>query len=87
MQESRIAILSGREEIKLSDEALKEARLAYQLSDERLKNNVPGSTPSEVLLGLQSLSLAQINYVNGIRTYNKAQLRLMVLLGASTAPK
>ena len=43
-----------------------EARRAHKLSSERLKNNVPASSASEVLLSLQALSLAQSSYVNAL---------------------
>jgi outer membrane protein TolC len=79
--ESREAIVNGREQIRITQDQITEARRAYQLSNQRLKNNVPSSSASEVLLSLQTLSLAQSTYVNVLRTYDKAQLRLMVLLG------
>ena len=37
-----------------------------------------GSSLSEVLLNLQALGGAQLNYLNAIRDYNKAQLRLLI---------
>lgn len=84
--EAREAILSGRDQIRVTQEQIAEARRAYKLSNDRLKNNVAGSSASEVLLSLQTLSLAQATYVNVLRTYDKAQLRLMVLLGPSGDP-
>jgi outer membrane protein TolC len=79
--ESREAILSGREQIRVTQEQISDARRAFKLSDERLKNNVPSSSASEVLLSLQALSVAQSSYVNVLRNYDKAQLRLLLLLG------
>jgi outer membrane protein TolC len=84
--ESREVILSGREQIRTTQDEITEARRAFKLSNERLKSNVPSSSASEVLLSLQALSLAQSSYVNVLRTYDKAQLRLMVLLGPSGNP-
>jgi multidrug efflux system outer membrane protein len=81
VQESREAIVSGREQIRLSEDQIREARRAHELSDKRLRNSVPGSSPSEVLLSLQSVSMAQLNYLNALRSYNRAQLRLLVVLG------
>lgn len=78
---AREAINSGREQIHQGEEQIVKARRAYELSNERLKLLVAGSSYSEVLLSLQSLGLAQINYLNAIREYDKAQVRLFVLLG------
>jgi outer membrane protein TolC len=81
VHEAREAILSGREQIRVTKEQITEARRAHKLSDDRLKNNVPGSSASEVLLSLQALAAGQGTYINVLREYDKAQLRLLVLLG------
>ena len=51
------------------------AKKAYDLSNERLKENQRGSSASEVLLSMQSVSMAQLNYVTALRSYDRAQLR------------
>src|SRR5262249_49791402 len=81
--ESRETILSGREQIRATREQIAEAERAHKLSDERLKNRVDTSSASEVLLSLQALAVARSTYINVLRAYDKAQLRLMVLLGPS----
>lgn len=81
VQESRAAVLNGRQLISLAKEQIQHARQAYDLSNERLKKTIQGSSPSEVLLSMQSLALAQLNYLNSVREYDKDQLRLMILLG------
>jgi outer membrane protein TolC len=81
VQEARETILGGKEEIRYGQEQIDKARDAYEQSNKRLNLNVPGSTHSEVLLSLQALALAQANYLNAVRDYNKAQVRLMILLG------
>lgn len=81
VQESRETILAGRDEITLSRAQINQAREAYRLSEERFRNNLRGNSPSEVLLSLQAVALAQANYVNILRGYDKAQLRLLILLG------
>jgi outer membrane protein TolC len=81
VQEAREAILRGREQIRLAEERLGHARRLYELSHERSKNPDVGGTFREVLLSLQALSLAQAEYLNALRSYNKAQLRLRTLLG------
>jgi hypothetical protein len=81
--ESRAAILSGHEQIRATQDQITGAKRAHKLSNDRLKNNVAGSSASEVLLSLQALSLAQASRVNVLRAYDKAQLRLLLLLGPS----
>lgn len=81
VQESRASVLSGLEEMQLSKEQIKHAREARQLSRERVEKNIPGSSVSEVLLSLQSLALAQLGHLNAVREYDKAQLRLQLLIG------
>jgi outer membrane protein TolC len=82
VQEARETILGGKEQIRLGQEQIDKARRAYEISSERLSMRVPGSTHSEVLLSLQGLGMAQANHLNALRDYNKAQVRLMVLLGS-----
>lgn len=83
VQEARDATLSGREQLRLAQEQVREAEQAYKLSNEQMLNNIAGATPSVVQLSLQALGLAQANLVQTIRTHNRAQLRLLLLLGGS----
>lgn len=83
--EARAAILAGREQVRLAEEQITHAERAYELSNQRSKELVEGSSFSEVLSSLMSLSLARGSYVNALRSYNRAQLRLWVLLGADGA--
>jgi outer membrane protein TolC len=85
VRESRVAIQSGREQVHLGEQQITEAKRAYQLSNDRLENSVPGSSASEVLLSLQSVSAAQLGYLNALRAYDNAQLRLLVVLGKASA--
>ncbi len=87
VQEAREAVLAGREQIGLGDEHIKNALEAYRLSNERLRLNVKGTSPSEVLLSIRALAAAQLTHVNTIREYDKAQLRLLVFLGRVTSPR
>ncbi len=79
--EAREAILSGREQIRLAEEGLAHAERAYELSNERSKEFIEGSSFSEVVLSLTNLSFAQAGHINALRSHNRAQLRLWVLLG------
>jgi outer membrane protein TolC len=84
VQESRASILGGQEQIRLAEQQLQEARRAHTLSNQRLENSVPGSSSSEVLLSLQAVSAAQVGYLNALRSYDHAQLRLLIVLGKAS---
>jgi len=86
VQESRETILNGIDEMRRGGQQFNHSGEARQLSKERLDNNVMGSSPSEVLLSLQALGSAQLNYLNAIRDYDKAQLRLLILTNGPSGP-
>jgi outer membrane protein TolC len=82
VEEAREASLSGREQVHLADQQVAAAGEAYDLADKRLQDLAPGSSITEVLQSLQSLETAQVGYLTALSAYDKAQLRLLVLLGA-----
>jgi outer membrane protein TolC len=85
VQEAQGTILSGRDQLGQGEEQINYGRLAVQQSQQRLKTlPVERVSPSEVLLAIRGLMAAQVNYLNALRDYDKAQLRLMVLLGQAT---
>jgi outer membrane protein TolC len=93
VEESREAILGEREQIHLSEQQTQEARTASQLSWQRLTLGVGGdtgrrATSSEVLQDLQGLAQSQASLLQALREYDKAEVRLMILLGwaSSHAP-
>jgi outer membrane protein TolC len=83
VQEARNAILSGQEQVRLAAEQVRLAGEAYELSDQRLNDHAPDSSLTEVHQALRALELAQITYLTSVSVYDKAQLRLLVLLGAA----
>lgn len=83
VRESHEAILTGREQIQLLEEQLRHAREVHKLSNERLAHGIPGSSITEVLQTIRGLELAHLEHVTTLNSYNKAQLRLMLLLRAS----
>jgi outer membrane protein TolC len=83
VQEARGTILSGRDQIPLAEAQVSDSRRAYELSDERLRLVPQSSSYSESLLSIDAMARAQLAYLNAISSYDKAQLRLMVLLGPS----
>jgi outer membrane protein TolC len=81
VQAARESIRNGDEEIRLDDEQVGKAEDTYKISDERLRARIQGSSYGEVLFGLQGRALAQLNRLQDVRSYDKAQLRLLLLLG------
>ena len=81
VEEARAASLSGRNEVHLVDEAVHHADEGFKLSRKRLQENIPGSTTTEVLQYIRGLQIAYAGYINAVSSYDKAQLRLMVLTG------
>jgi outer membrane protein TolC len=80
VREARETILSGAEQLRLSDEQIQQARRGRELTQTRL-DQLLGGTFSDVLSAARSLAQAQGNRVSLLRDYDKAQLRLLLLLG------
>jgi outer membrane protein TolC len=80
-KEARDAILTGRDQINDATEQIRHAGKAYKLSDLRLREAVQGSSVAEVLLSIINLERAHLGYVSAVSAYNKAEVRLMLLLG------
>jgi outer membrane protein TolC len=83
VKEAREAIVGGQEQIHLAQEQVNEARRVHDLSEKRVQNLVQGSSYSEVLLSLVSVAGAQASYLNAVRDYDQAQIRLLILLGTA----
>lgn len=74
-------IKAGNDQIQLAVKHIQAAEESYRLSDNRLRENIKGRSPSEVLLAARSLFAARLSYLNAIRDYDRAQLRLFLLVG------
>jgi len=83
---SQGTIINGRDQIKYSEQEVKDATRAYDLSYVRLQELEAATPYTEALLAIQSLARAQSNYVGAIREYDKAELQLMILLGPAASP-
>jgi outer membrane protein TolC len=81
VQEARESSLAGRDQINLGAAQVRDARQAYELGHERLALNPQPTSYSELLLAIEALARAQQNYLGAVNAYDKAQLRLMLLLG------
>ena len=81
VQEAREVDPQRREQLRHAETQIEQARAALDLSEVRLREAIPGSTFSEVLLGARALAGARASYLSILRDYDKAQLRLMILTG------
>ncbi len=88
VREARSAVSGGEEQIRYGADYIRYASHAYQLSDERLKNppleRADRLTELQVLQSLRALELAHLRYLDAVSAYDKAQLRLLVLTGATS---
>jgi outer membrane protein TolC len=81
VREARAAILTGQQQVVSGGEMVRHASETYRLSNLRLTENAPGSSTNEVLQAVRGLEQAHAIYLQSIREYNKAQIRLTLLLG------
>jgi outer membrane protein TolC len=79
--EARGAILSGQDQVGLAQEQVRYAEKAYELSASRLKESIKGRSPSEVLLAIRALGGARLQMIQTLRELNKAEIRLLLLVG------
>ncbi len=83
--EARDTIFAGREQIGLATSQIVQAGESYELSQKRMEANLSASGPSEVLLAIRNMEQAHFNHLQAIQEHNKAQIRLMMLLGGGPA--
>jgi hypothetical protein len=87
VQEAKTSIQIGQEQIGQSEEQIRYAGKSYQRMSEMLaittqKDRLVG----DVLRAVLSLKEAEYNNLSAVNAYDKAQLRLLLLLGPSAGP-
>ena len=82
VQESREVVVRGKNQIRLGEEAIAEAKNAQKLTEDRMNANLPGATYSEIVQSQQATALARVGYLAAVRSYDQAQLRLFLLTGS-----
>jgi hypothetical protein len=86
VREARAAIHSGREQITLGVEQLKHASEAYK-QNKRIQQDAEENQMlpaiNGVLLSIRGLEASHSGYIQAVSAYNKAQVRLAVLLGVA----
>jgi hypothetical protein len=90
VEEAVSAILSGREQIARATVSIRHAAEAYSITDKRLhsedpQENMRNNTFNAMLTSIQQLNQAHANYLTAVSNYNKAQTRLLLLLGTYSA--
>jgi outer membrane protein TolC len=83
--EARGAILSGQDQLPLAGEQVRHASKSYELSASRLKESIKGRSPSEVLMAIRALGGARLQAIQTLRDLDKAEVRLLLLVGGSCA--
>jgi outer membrane protein TolC len=79
--ESRGAVLAGRQQVGYATDQIKNADVSYRESDKRLQENLPGGSVNDALMAIRGLEQAHFSYLNNVSNHNKAQVRLLLLLG------
>ncbi len=86
VEEAVTAIHSGREQITLASTAIQHAAETYRITDLRLESegavdSMRNNTYNAVLNSIRQLSQAHTNYLTAVNAYNKAEARLLLLIG------
>ncbi|MHB1422180.1 MAG: TolC family protein [Gemmataceae bacterium] len=86
VEDAFTAVASGREEIDLAAKAIDHAAETYRIMDLRLSEENPkeamnNKTYDGVLNSIRQFSQADNNYLTAVRDYNKAQGRLLLMIG------
>jgi multidrug efflux system outer membrane protein len=84
VQEARETIVSGKEQMGIAESQVREAVTAFQLTDARLKEALQPTSFTEALLAIGAVGRAKQNFLTALNAYDKAQLRLLVLLGQAS---
>lgn len=85
VRDSVETIRSGRDQMRITTEAVERAEASLALSKKRLALGgvAAGASYGEILLAERALVAARANHLTVVREFNKAQLRLLLLLGKS----
>ncbi len=90
VEEAFSAVVSGREQIDQASKSIDHAKETYRIMDLRETEESPQAriqnrTYDGVLNSIRQLSQAYSNYLTAVSDYNKAQVRLLILLGTFAA--
>jgi outer membrane protein TolC len=86
VREAYDAILSGREQVGYLTVGVRHARETYRLANLRLTEGVMGASQAEVALSIRGIEAAEFNRLSALSALDKAQVRLLLLVGPSRGP-
>jgi outer membrane protein TolC len=86
VREAYDAILSGREQVGYLTVGVRHARETYRLANLRLTEGVMGASQAEVALSIRGIEAAEFNRLGALSALDKAQVRLLLLVGPSRGP-
>jgi outer membrane protein TolC len=81
VQESRTTILSSSSQFTLAEDQIRDAKTMLESVKVLKLKQAEGITYSQIMLAEQAVAKAQLNYVELLQEFDKAELRLMILLG------
>jgi outer membrane protein TolC len=81
VQEAQITSRSTQEQIAYGAKQIEKAKESYTQSNTRRAERPTRYPFTDVFLSISSLTRARLGYVSAVSDHNKAQVRLMVLLG------
>lgn len=89
VEDAYTAILGGREQINKAVKTIDHAKETYRIMELRLTEegpeaNMRNRTYEGVLNSIRQLSQAYSNYLTALSAYNKAQARLLIMVGTYT---
>jgi outer membrane protein TolC len=89
VEDAFTAVVAGQQEIEQASQAIDHAKETYRIMDLRVTEEDPAravqnKTYDGVLNSIRQLSQAHSNYLTAASDYNKAQVRLQILLGTYT---
>jgi outer membrane protein TolC len=83
VQDARDTIIFDREQIGEARSEIKNASESYKANNKRLQEGRPltNASVSDTIIAIRALEQAHFNYLGSIGSHNKAQVRLLLLLG------
>ena len=82
VQEARTTSLASAAQFAAAEELIKEGRLVAEKTRLLADNQMNNVTGSAVVQAHKAVAMAQLNYVDLMREYDKAQMRLLTLTGS-----
>jgi outer membrane protein TolC len=86
VKEAHDAIRAGRDQIGHSRDEIREADRSFKEGKKQLDVEVTPANSQSVLQAIRGLQQAHLHYLSSVSGHNKAQVRLLLLIGGGAAP-